>query len=341
MKAYEPPLALSASLLRLVGEICERVGRLSVGGDSALTPQLRRGNRIRTIQASLAIENNTLSVEQVTAVLEGKRVLGLPREIQEVRNAFRAYEYLPSWHPTSQPDLLAAHASLMEGLIDDAGHFRQGGVGIYRGDQLLHMAPPANRVPTLVGQLLEWLGHTDWHPLLASCVFHYEFEFIHPFADGNGRMGRLWQTLILSRWNPLLAYLPVETVIHAQQEAYYAALAEADHVAQATPFVDYMLRALLAAMDEVAQTEQVSDQVTDQVNESVQQLLQAFNKGEALKSSEIMRRLGLSHRPTFRKNYLGPAMASGLLEMTQPDSPRSPQQCYRLTDPGWRRRVSD
>lgn len=164
-----------------------------------LTPRLRRENRIRTIQASLAIENNTLTLEQVTAVIEGKRVLGHPREIQEVRIAFDTYEAMEEWDASSEQDLLAAHELLMRGLVDETGRYRSGGVGIFRSDQLVQMAPPADRVPKLMTDLLDWLENTNAHPLEASCVFHYEFEFIHPFADGNGRMGQLWQTLVLTR----------------------------------------------------------------------------------------------------------------------------------------------
>ncbi|MDP1663682.1 MAG: Fic family protein [Methylobacter sp.] len=212
---------------------------------------MRRNNRIRTIQASLAIENNTLSIEQVTAVLEGKQVLGLPREIQEVRNAFAAYEQLPNWQAYSCADLLTAQGLLMAGLVDDAGCFRTGGVGIYNAQDLIHVAPPASRVAALMADLLSWLASAPVHPLIASCVFHYEFEFIHPFADGNGRMGRLWQTLILSQWQPLLAYLPVESVIRVRQTAYYQALADADSLADSTPFIEFMLQALLDAMTDV------------------------------------------------------------------------------------------
>lgn len=314
-------------MLALTAEIGERVGHLSALHEGALTPQLRRGNRIRTIQASLAIENNTLSIEQVTAVLDGKRVLGLPREIQEVRNAFSTYEAMPEWQPSSRDNLLAAHALLMHGLIDDAGSYRRGGVGIYRGERLLHMAPPANRVPQLMDDLLAWLSRCELHPLIASCVFHYEFEFIHPFADGNGRMGRLWQTLILSQWRAVLAYLPVESVIREQQDAYYEALAISDKAAEATPFVEFMLAALRQALLEGIAGDQVSDQVSDQVA----RLLQALAPGEALKASELMQRLGLAHRPTFSNNYLKPALAAGLIEMTDPASPRSPAQKYRRT----------
>lgn len=329
MSRYQPPLTLTSSMLALAAEISERVGALTAKQNEVMTPQLRRGNRIRTIQASLAIENNTLSVEQVTAVLDGKRVLGLPREIQEVRNAFTAYDAMPGWKANSQSDLLSAHGMLMHGLIDDAGSYRRGGVGIYREDRLLHMAPPANRVAGLIQDLLDWLAQCDWHPLIVSCVFHYEFEFIHPFADGNGRMGRLWQTLILSQWRSVLAYLPVETVVRAQQEAYYASLAAADRAAEATPFVEFMLKALLEALINAEQGSYLTEQVTEQVTDQVARLLQVLPVGDALKASELMQRLGLTHRPTFTSNYLKPALAAGLIEMTAPDSPRSPLQQYR------------
>lgn len=247
---YRPPYTLTPSILRLVAEIGEVVGRYTALSEQSLTPRLRRENRIRTIQASLAIENNTLSVEQVSAVIEGKRVLGQPREIQEVKNAFAAYEAMDGWRPTSLDDLLAAHRLLMYALVDDLGVLRSGGVGIFRGKELIHMAPPADRVPQLMADLFDWLEHTDEHPLVAGCVFHYELEFIHPFADGNGRMGRLWQTLILKNWKPLLAFLPVETVVKDRQEDYYRALGKADERADAAPFVEFMLTAMLDALRE-------------------------------------------------------------------------------------------
>jgi Fic family protein len=334
MKSYQPPLTLTPLMLTLVADISEQLGRLSALMENSQTPMLRRGNRIRTIQASLAIENNTLSLEQVTAVLDGRTVLGPPREIQEVRNAFTAYEAMPDWHPSSRSNLLQAHALLMLGLIDDAGQFRRGGVGIYRGDRLLHMAPPASRVATLMDDLLQWLERSEVHPLIASCVFHYEFEFIHPFADGNGRMGRLWQTLILSQWRPVLAYLPVETVIRDQQDAYYGSLSAADQAAEATPFVEFMLGALKKSLSTVDQTAQVTAQVSAQVSGSVIKLIQVLANSPSLKTGELMHQLGLAHRQSFRSTYLNPALDAGLVEMTDPDSPRSPMQMYRLTEHG-------
>jgi Fic family protein len=328
---YQPPYTINPTILNLVAEIGETIGRYTVLAEQHLTPRLRRENRIRTIQASLAIENNTLTLEEVTAVIEGKRVLGHPHEIQEVRNAFATYEAMEEWEASSEEDLLAAHALLMSGLVDETGRYRSGGVGIFRGEQLMHMAPPSDRVPKLMADLLDWLAITPEHPLVASCVFHYEFEFIHPFADGNGRMGRLWQTMILRSWKHLLAYLPVETVIRDRQEGYYRVLAVADQQADATPFIVFMLRALLDALREAVATDQVGDQVTDQVAV----LIRAIGNGE-LGSNDLMKALSLSHRPTFRENYLNPALEDEWIERTQPDSPRSPTQQYRLTGKGRR-----
>ncbi|MBF0501373.1 MAG: Fic family protein [Candidatus Riflebacteria bacterium] len=326
---YRPPYVPVPAIVRMVGEIAEWVGRHALENEVALTPRLRRGNRIRTVQASLAIENNSLTLEQVTTVFNGKRVLGLPREIQEVRNAFAAYDVMDRWNPASSIDLLEAHKILMHGLVDRAGAFRRGGIGVFRGRRVVHVAPPAKHVPGLIGDLLNWLELTDEHSLIASCLFHYEFEFIHPFQDGNGRMGRLWQTLILSKWKPVLSYVPVETVIRDRQEEYYRVLAYSDKEGNATPFVVFMLDALLAAIKEIAAADQVTDQVSDQVG----RLLKLLEKGEA-GAVALMIGLGISHRPTFRENYLDPALAAGLIVRTQPHSPRSPTQRYRLSEIG-------
>lgn len=326
---YVPPFNTTAEAVRLISEISEMLGSFSAANRLEMAPMLRRGNRLKSIQASLAIENNSLSLEQVTAIINGKRVLGHPKEIQEVKNAFAAYEMLENIDPFSPDDLLKVHSALMSTLVDEAGFYRFGSVGIVKGREVIHVAPPADRVQTLMLDLFRWLESTDVHPLIASSVFHYEFEFIHPFADGNGRMGRLWQTLILSRWKPVLAYLPVETVIRNRQEEYYNVLAASDHSADSTAFVDFMLKAIKEALDEVVTTDQVSDQVNDQVK----RVLQVLRNGE-LSALDLMKALELSHRPTFRNNYLHPAMKNGFIEMTIPDKPNSRTQKYRITSKG-------
>ncbi|WP_235890097.1 Fic family protein [Maribrevibacterium harenarium] len=235
-----------------MSDISQQIGKWTASEDK-LFPELRKENRIRTIQASLAVEQNTLSLEQVTALINGKTVLGSPKEIQEVHNAFSAYENLDRWSEVDGDHLLEAHGYMMRGLILDAGQWRNGGAGIYRGDKLVHMAPPANQVPRLMIQLLGWLRDTDAHPLIASAAFHYEFEFIHPFSDGNGRMGRFWQTLILSKWNSMLSYLPVETVIKAKQNEYYSALREADSKCDCTAFIEFLLSSMNEALNEAIQ----------------------------------------------------------------------------------------
>jgi Fic family protein len=327
---YTPPYRITPGILHSIEQIGEALGNLRLHSGSVAVPVLRRGNRIKTIQASLAIEGNSLSLEQVTAVLSGKRVLAQPREIQEVRNAFAAYEKLTEWTAHSRADLLAAHGLLMTGLVDEIGRFRSGSVGIQRDREVIHVAPPAARVSELMDNLLAWIEKTDEHPLVASCVFHYEFEFIHPFEDGNGRLGRLWQTLILTRWRPIFALLPVESIIHDRQQAYYAALGQADHAADATSFIEFMLAAILRAIEESAL---MSDQVSDHQSDQVMRLIIAIGLSQR-SASDLMIKLGLSHRPTFRKNYLHPALEAGLIEMTQPDNPRARNQKYRLTAHG-------
>lgn len=323
--SYAPPYSINPAMISLVAEIAAEVGRLGALAGSGCVPKLRRENRIRSIHASLAIENNTLTLDQVTSVIAGKRVLGPQREIQEVKNAFAAYEAMPSWKPSALKDLLAAHRLMLEGLVDEAGKFRTRSVGIAKCKRIVHLAPPADRVPGLMKDLLGWLKRTDAHPLIAGCVFHYELEFIHPFADGNGRIGRLWQTLILSQWNPLFAFLPVETVIRDQQAEYYKILAACDKAGNSTAFIEYLLSALLVELRDSPNTDQVSDQVTDQVAA----LLRALGT-KTLSALECMKRLKLSHRPTFRANYLNPALSAGLIERTIPDKPNSRLQKYRV-----------
>jgi len=324
---YIPPFNITAAIISLVAEISQRIGRLLVLEESSQIIRLRRTNRIRTIQGSLAIEGNTLSVEQITAILEGKRIIAPPREIQEVRNAVKAYEQLDKWQPYSQDDLLDAHRVLMTALLDNPGNFRTGGVGIMAGQTVVHLAPPADRVSSLMNDLLQWIGATDQHPLIAGSVFHYEFEFIHPFEDGNGRVGRLWQTLILRKWNPLFAHIPVESLVYEHQAEYYAVLNKSTENAESSVFIEFMLRMILGAV-----TSLFTPEVTPHVTPEVRKMLSIL-KGEMTRK-EIQQILGLKDEKHFRTAYQQPAIAARLIEMTVPDKPNSRLQKYRITPKG-------
>lgn len=291
--SYQPPFNLTHPMLSLVADIAELIGIWNTAQGGELVPQLRRGNRIKTIQASLAIEQNTLTLEQVTAVLDGKAVLGPPKDVQEVKNAFAAYDAMPGWQPYKLADLLAAHNKLLHGLADDAGCIRSTDVGVYQGKRLVHMAPPASRVQLLLTQLLDWLKNSDAHPLIASCAFHYEFEFIHPFSDGNGRMGRLWQTLILSKWQPALAYLPVESLIKHQQADYYRLLNQADKTADCSEFIVFLLHTIRDALKQAIATQQnmsveMSSKVSVEITSRILELLADNPKLTLVQMAEVI-----------------------------------------------------
>lgn len=332
MSDYKPPFHMTDKMTFLIAEISEQVGRITVLQEGTISPHLRRENRIRTIHSSLAIEHNSLSLEQVTAILNGKRVLGNPNEIKEVQNAYEAYELMLNLNPASVKDLLKAHKLMMNGLVPENGRFRSGGVGVFDGERLIHMAPPAKFVPDHIHSLLAWYQRSELHPLIKSAIFHYEFEFIHPFADGNGRMGRMWHSLLLGKWKELFFWLPMEELIQSRQKEYYDALGAADQQADSAGFVELLLEIIRDSLKEVTvvgrSTDQDSDQVTDQDKSAVDRLLSVLGD-ETLSATDLMERLGLSHRPTFRKNYLNPALEQNLIDRTIPDKPNSKNQKYR------------
>ena len=245
---YKPPFTVSAKAINLIAKISSQLERYAIRMEQEDTLRLRRANRIKTIHSSLAIEGNTLSEGEVQAVLEGKKVVAPLKEIQEVKNAIKTYELYPKLNPFSIQDLLLAHGTMMAGLVDEAGMFRKGGVGVFDGDKPIHIAPPADRVRDLMSDLFGWLENADDHLLIRSCVFHYEFEFIHPFADGNGRIGRLWQSLILGRLNPVFEHLPVENMVYSNQKAYYHAINRSSDLGDSGPFIDFMLEEILNAL---------------------------------------------------------------------------------------------
>ncbi|MCK5894358.1 MAG: Fic family protein [Endozoicomonadaceae bacterium] len=288
---------------------------------SDMSLQLRRANRIRTIHGSLAIEGNPLSEAQITAILDGKRVLAPEKDIREVRNAMQVYEQLQEWQPQQQSDLLSAHGLLMKALLPSAGQYRSGDVGVMGQSGVVHVAPPASRVPTLMNDLFQWLQQTELHPLVASSIFHYEFiyrtygmqqwhgchraaEFIHPFADGNGRMGRFWQSLLLYQWSPVFQHLPIESMVYSHQQDYYQALNQSNEATDSAAFLSFMLDTILATLQDVLDSKpQVPPQDNPQVTPQVKALLGILKKNAqkgALSRSELMEALSLSDRKSFR-----------------------------------------
>ena len=261
MRNKKPPFEITNAMIDHVAEIAELVGRLTSTNQLSANPTLRRTNRIRTIHGSLAIEQNTLTLEQVTAVLNGKQVLAPPKDIAEVKNAYEIYERLDELNPFSVDDLLTAHSIMTRGLVDESGVFRSKPVGVVDQEgHILHFVTLPQYVPDLVMELLGWTKNNDVHMLIRSCVFHYEFELIHPFADGNGRVGRLWHTLLLSKWNPAFTWLPVESMIYANQAEYYAAINASNDAAESTVFIEFMLSAIKASLiDALKMSDVMSD----------------------------------------------------------------------------------
>ena len=259
----KPPFEITTSMLDEIAQIAELVGHVNAGTGLSTNPMLRRSNRIRSIYSSLAIEQNTLSLEQVTAVLNGKRVLAPPRDIAEVKNAYEIYEMMDKLDPYSVDDLLNAHGIMTRGLVEESGCFRSGPVGVVdKEGNILHFGTLPDYVPGLVAELLEWVRTSELPMLIKSCVFHYELELIHPFADGNGRIGRLWHTLLLTKWKPMFAWLPVESIIHDRQDEYYQAINRSNYEGESTAFILFMLSAIKEALQETVQTSGAAEKMT-------------------------------------------------------------------------------
>lgn len=297
--SYEPPFIITSKAIHLISEISEKIGEINKLENSDRTVKLRKKNRIKTIHSSLAIENNSLTIEQITAIIEGKRVLGPPNEIQEVKNAVQAYELILNLKPHNQKDLLKAHKLMMHDLVTQNGKYRKGGVGIFDGKEVVHVAPSADRVPFLMNDLFEWLEKSDVHPLIKSCVFHYEFEFIHPFEDGNGRMGRLWQTVILTEWRSVFAWLPIETLIKENQKLYYKALRLSDNNSDSTAFIEFMLSIILKTIKHIIATElkitaKITAKITQKITANQQKIIDAIKKNPYITQEELSESIGIA-----------------------------------------------
>lgn len=294
---YKPPFEITSKIIELISNISEKIGEINYLQNNPYHIKLRKENRIKTIHSSLAIENNSLSLKQITAIIEGKHVLGNPNEIKEVKNSIQAYDLLLSLNPYDEKDLLKAHKLMMQDLVERNGKYRTDGVGIFDGEKVVHLAPPADRVPELMFDLFKWLKESDVHPLIKSCVFHYEFEFIHPFQDGNGRMGRLWQTAILKEWKEIFAWLPVETLIKENQKEYYNVLGASDSDANSTKFIEFMLSLILNTIEEIIETEKrVTQKVSVKVTVNQQKIIDAIKENPYVTQEELAVIVGIARK---------------------------------------------
>ena len=296
MRNKKPPFEITNAMIDHVAEIAELVGRLTSTNQLSANPTLRRTNRIRTIHGSLAIEQNTLTLEQVTAVLNGKQVLAPPKDIAEVKNAYEIYERLDELDPYSVDDLLTAHGIMTRELVDESGMFRTRPVGVVNQEgHALHFGTLPQYVPDLVMELLDWVKNSDVHMLIRSCVFHYEFELIHPFSDGNGRVGRLWHTLLLSKWNPAFVWLPVESMIHVRQPEYYAAINASNDAGESTVFIEFMLSTIKASLiDAIDTSDAMSDGAMDKAAMRWRQIEKFLETHEFIMNADVRELCGVS-----------------------------------------------
>lgn len=326
MGEYKPPFTITNEILSYVSSISEKIGRLTAISGLEAKPHLRKNNRIKSIHSSLKIEANSLSLGQVRDVINGKLVLGEQKEIQEVKNAYAAYEKFSELDPYSINDLKKFHGIMTKYVVEESGDFRRGEEGVFNGDQCIFMAPPAQFVPRLMDDLFGWMqkAKTSVHPLILSSVFHYEFVFIHPFSDGNGRMARLWHTAILSQWKPVFEYIPIESQIEKFQEEYYNTIATCHVNGDSTVFIDFMLSQIDKILDDIS----IQVSADEGLPESIKRLLGVMEYDIPYTSKALMEKLGLQSKEGFRRNYLRPAIDLDLIRMTIPDKPNSRNQRY-------------
>ncbi len=330
MDEYKPPFTITNKILSYVSLISEKIGRITATSNLEAKPHLRRNNRIRSIHSSLKIEANSLTLGQVRDIINGKTVLGEQKEIQEVKNAYAAYGHLSGIDPYNIRHLKQFHGIMTKYLVEESGEFRSGEEGVFNGGQCIFMAPPARFVPQLMDELFAWIKEAQEyvHPLILSSVFHYEFVFIHPFSDGNGRMARLWHTAFLSKWKPVFEYIPIESQIEKFQDEYYEAISQCHVAGESTIFIEFMLLQIDKILDEISA--QISEK-NEYLPEAVQKLLEVMEYDVPYTGNTLMERLGLKAKEGFRRNYLHPAVEMNLIQMTIPDKPNSRNQRYVRT----------
>ena len=327
MADYTPPFTITNTMLDCVASISEKIGKMSVLKKLEAKPHLRKNNRIRSIYSSLRIEANSLSIGQVRDVISGQLVLGEQKEIQEVKNAYEAYAQISVINPYDIEELKRIHAIMTKYLVDESGCFRHGEEGVFNGEQCIFMAPPARLVPQLIDELFAWMNRVqgEVHLLILASVFHYEFVFIHPFSDGNGRMARLWHTCLLSKWKSVFQYIPIESQIEKFQDEYYNAIAKCHINGDSNVFIEFMLKQIDKILEEILLR---ADEQDEYITEYVKKLLNVMEYEVPYTSTVLMEKLGLKSKETFRKNYMNPAMELQLVQMTIPEKPKSRNQRY-------------
>ena len=311
-KELSPPFKITNEILNFVYEIGELVGKISAEKEFEKNLTLRRENRIKTIYSSLAIEQNTLTLEQVTDVINGKRVLAPPKDIKEVQNAYEIYERLEELNENSVKDLLLAHKIMTSELIKESGRFRSKNAGVYQGDKLIHMGTLPEYIPELINNLFLWLKKSEEHPLIKAAVFHYEFEFIHPFQDGNGRIGRLWHSLILSKWKKFFAWLPIESLVQKCQKEYYIAINNSNRDGKSTEFILFMLKIIKETLIELIEIQKVTDKVTDKNKEKIKSLIEYLDQNNSINNKEAQNLLDISE--SAAKRFLNKLVKENILE---------------------------
>ena len=323
---YKPPFTITNQMLSLCISITEKVGQINNYQSLKRMPILRKNNRIKSIHSSLAIEANSLSLNQVKDVIEGKVVIGPRKEIQEVKNAYNLYSMVDKLNCYSEKDLLLAHSVLTYLIDEESGKYRNHGEGVFDGDKIIFVAPPENMVPTLMKDLFNWLKNDKETPLLIkSCIFHYEFVFIHPFGDGNGRTARFWQNLLLSNWNGVFEFIPLESQIHKYQREYYNKIDICHRSGNSNEFIEFILLMLNEILDEVLLSSQKESR---HISEQVNRLLSVMDDEIPYSANELLLLLNIKSKETLRASYLNPALENGLIKMTLPDKPNSKNQRY-------------
>lgn len=300
IESYKPPYTITNKILTIVGDIVEILSELNHIKKELATPKLRKKNRIKSITGTLQIEGNSFSEAKVTNVINGKTVLGTMREIEEVKGAIEAYDYLEKYDYKKEKDLLLSHKLLMQNLLNNAGAYRHSNVGVGGADGVTHVAPSPNMVPQLMGDLFDWLKDTDDHLLVASCVFHYEFEFIHPFSDGNGRVGRLWQSVILNGYKNIFAAVPIESIVRDNQELYYKALEDSRSTGESTPFIEFMLEIILKTLIDLKKENVPKNVPLDVPLKRLEKILALMSKNRDITAVELSNKMNVTDKTIKR-----------------------------------------